>query len=408
MSVTAARGYAEVTPGERRRLMAGAYLSMIGLAACTSPIAVCLTAFARSFPELTTADLGLISTVSLLGVVGGLLVAGPLADRWGLRPFMILGEVLEVAGLVALALAPTASLLVVAVGLVGVGTGLVDALASPLVAELQPHQRTRALNWLHAGYPLGYLAMGAVSALLLRVTGSWRVVFPVMTLPAVAGLVVFLVSRFPRAETHGEGLAALKPALSNRFFWIGTVGIFLAGATELGVTHWTPAYIERGLGRSPATGATVLLGLAACMLVGRLSVGALAHRVRPVGLMLAAAVASLGAILTAALAPAVPAMAALVFLGLAVACIWPTVMAYTADRVPRAGATVFSLLGAAGNAGGALSPAVIGLVAQAHGLRLGLVAAAVFPLAAAALMAWRVVAERREIQGGPDERSAAE
>jgi fucose permease len=115
--------------------------------------------------------------------------------------------------------------------------------------------------------------------------------------------------------------------------------------------------------------------------------------------MLAASGACLGAILVAALAPAGPAMVALPLLGLAVACIWPTALAYTADRLPRAGATVYSLLGAAGNAGGALAPGFIGLVAQGHGLRQGIAAAALFPLAAALLMTWRAVVEKGEGAG---------
>lgn len=341
MTAAAETAGREVSALESRRLVLGAYLGMIGLAACTSPLAVCLTSLSVTFPELTTAGLGFLSTVILAGVVTGLLLAGPLADHWGLRPFMILGEALEVAALVATALAPTVPVLWAAMGLVGIGAGLVDGLASPLVAQLQPRQRTRALNWLHSCYPLGFLLMGAVAAVLLRSLGDWRAVFPVVSLPALAALALFLTTRFPRSPVQGEGWAALRAVLPGPSLWIGLVAIALAGATEMGLSHWTPTYVERALGQTREEGAAVVLGMAAGMLVGRLGVGALAPRVRPVRLMLAAAGICAGTILTAGLAPAKAAMAAVPLLGLAVACLWPTVMALTADSLPRAGATVF-------------------------------------------------------------------
>lgn len=393
----------EVRAAASRRLVLGAYLGMIGLAACTSPLAVCLTALSGTFPELTTAGLGFLSTVILAGVVTGLLLAGPLADHWGLRPFMVLGEALEVAGLAAAALAPTVPALWAAMGLVGIGAGLLDGLASPLVAQLQPRQRTRALNWLHACYPLGFLLMGAVAAVLLRTLGTWRVVFPVVSLPALAALGLFLTTRFPRSPVQGEGWAALRAVLPGPFLWMGLAAIALAGATELGLSHWTPTYVERVLGQTREAGAAVVLGMAAGMLVGRFGVGALAHRVRPVSLMLAAAGVCAAAILTAGLAPPGPAMAAIPLLGLALACLWPTVMALTADSLPRAGATVYSLLGAAGNAGGALAPGFIGLIAEGHDLRRGIAAATIFPLLLVLLLGGRALFDLRFAQAATDE-----
>ncbi len=403
MTAAAEVARSEVSAAESRRLVLGAYLGMIGLAACTSPLAVCLTALSQTFPELTTAGLGVLSTVILAGVVTGLLLAGPLADHWGLRPFMVLGEALEVAGLAAVSVAPTIPALWAAIGLVGVGAGLVDGLASPLVAQLQPRQRTRALNWLHACYPLGFLLMGAAAAMLLRSLGSWRAVFPVVSLPALAALVLFLTTRFPRSPVEGEGWAALRAVLPGPFLWMGLAAIALAGATELGLSHWTPTYVERALGRSREVGAAVVLGMAAGMLIGRLSVGALAHRVRPIRLLLGAAVACVAAILTAGLVPAGPAMAAVPLLGLAVACLWPTVMALTADSLPKAGATVYALLGAAGNAGGALAPGFIGLVAEGHDLRRGIAAAALFPLLLVLLMGGRALFDLRLGQAAADD-----
>jgi fucose permease len=386
--------YAEVGPAQRRRLLAGAYLAMIGLAACSSPIAVCLTSLSRSFPQLSTTGQGLLTTTCLLGVVVGILASGPAADRWGLRPFMILGALLEIAGLLAISRAPTVALLLVGIAVVGVGIGVMDGLTSPLAAELEPDNRTRALNWLHACYPIGFLLMTLTASHLLTVTDNWRVVFPAISLPTVAALVMFAVTPFPRHEGQGEGLANFRRIIGRPLLWIALLGIFLAGASEMGVAGWAPAYTERVLGRTRETGAHVLLGFAAAMILARLSVGALARRLRPLPLLVAAALLCLAALLGTALGAGALSMASMVTLGLAVSCMWPTVLAYAADRVPGGGATLFTLLAAIGNVGAAFAPFFIGAVAEHHGLRHGMLAAALFPLLAVGLMGWRAVRER--------------
>ncbi|HEY3398784.1 MAG TPA: MFS transporter [Armatimonadota bacterium] len=374
------------TRAEQRRLLAAAYAGMLGLAACTSPLAVCLTAFARSFPELTTARLGMVSTVSLTGVVAGILFSGPLADRWGLRPFMILGAALQIVGLLAVAAAPTSLLLLGAICLVGCGTGLVDGLASPLVAALQSENRTRALNWLHACYPLGFLAMAGISATILRQTDSWRLVFPALALPALLSLALCVATRFP-AQPRQESLgAALRLVAGNRAVLMALGAILLAGATEMGVEHWTPTFVERALGRSRELGALVLSGFALGMMVGRFATGALAKWLPPARLVLLACGVSLVALLGIALGPAPLALAAILLLGLGVSAMWPTLMAYAADREPAGGATMFSLLGALGNVGAGFAPLYVGLIAQQSGLRVGLGAAAIFPVLAGLLL----------------------
>ena len=87
-------------------------------------------------------------------------------------------------------------------------------------------------------------------------------------------------------------------------------------------------------------------------------------------------------------------MVALVLYGLGASCLWPTLLAYAGDRVSRGGATMFSLLSASGNGGGALAPLLIGAVAGRTNLRWGLTALGVYPLLAAGLFAWRALVER--------------
>ena len=72
----------------------------------------------------------------------------------------------------------------------------------------------------------------------------------------------------------------------------------------------------------------------------------------------------------------------------------PTAFASGGDRFPQAGATMYSLLVSSAMFGGAVAPAIIGVVADAAGLRMGMAALAVAPVFAIAVM-WQFFREKK-------------
>jgi fucose permease len=79
--------------------------------------------------------------------------------------------------------------------------------------------------------------------------------------------------------------------------------------------------------------------------------------------------------------PVVPAaLAAAIGVGLAVSCLWPTILSVASHRYPDGGATMFAILAAAGNAGCFVMPWVVGVVAAGTALNVGLATAGLCPL----------------------------
>lgn len=165
----------------------------------------------------------------------------------------------------------------------------------------------------------------------------------------------------------------------------------------MGVAQWTPAYVEKGLFKPAHVGANALLGFSLMMTVGRLGMGALRHRIPPAALMLTSTGLCVVCILAASALPPPLAISSLVIFGLCVACLWPTTLAYAADRIPGSGATLFSLLAVAGNAGCMVSPGWIGVIASKSSLRWGIAALTVFPLAATVLWGIQRLKEDPEV-----------
>ena len=134
-------------------------------------------------------QLGRISAITFAGLVGGILFTGPLADRWGGKPFSVLGTLLIAVGLGLLGISPGYSMVLVAVFIMGLGAGILDMVLSPIVAALQPGSRATALNWLHSFYGIGTVVTVLVGTLAFRLEVGWRTIsLTLITIPLLVAL----------------------------------------------------------------------------------------------------------------------------------------------------------------------------------------------------------------------------
>jgi fucose permease len=360
-------------------------LAMMVLAIAVNLLPVFLTAIAVELGKgilLSAEQLGRVGAFTFIGLVGGILVTGPLADRWGARIFAVGGNILIALGLLALRWTTDYPMLLGAAFVGGVGAGILDMILSPIVSSLiRGESQTAALNVLHSFYCIGAMMTILAGALALRFNLSWRnlalLLFP---MPIVVGIAFCLLPMPPLIET-GRTRIGTRALVGQRFFLLTMITIFLGGATELGMAYWLPAYAEKSLGYAPWTAALAFLGFSMAMTVGRLGTMLLPKTVGAIPLMLVCCLASTVLFPIASFAPN-PGLAviACILVGFTGSCLWPTTLAVAADRYPDGGATMFALLGALGNFGGIFMPWLVGVVADHWGLRWGLATATFCPL----------------------------
>ncbi|MEI8198088.1 MAG: MFS transporter [Phycisphaerae bacterium] len=367
------------------------YAGMMAIAIAVNLLPVFLTTLSAELGGLTAEQQGRLGAVSYLGLVLAILTTGRLADHYGPRVFVTLGNLLIAAGLGLLAVAPGYTLIMLACFIMGFGAGTLDMILSPLVSALQPHRRTVALNLLHSFYCTGAVATIFLAALALRWGFSWRTaslaLLPMPFLLAVG----FLPARFPPLIPEGQDRHRMRVLIREPYFLLTLVAIFLGGATEVGMAYWLPTYAEQNLHFPKFTADLAFLGFSLAMAAGRLAIGLLPH-MKPIPLMLGCCVGSVVLFLAASFAPWPPvALAACILAGLTGSCLWPSTLAVAADRFPHGGASMFALLAALGNFGGIFMPWCIGLVADHAGLAVGLAVAAACP----ALMIVALLALRR-------------
>lgn len=328
---------------------------------------------------LTQEQLGRLVAISFAGLVIGILVAGPLADRWGAKPFAQLGNGLIGTSLVGAAFAPSYTCLGVALFFLGMGAGVLDMILSPVVAALNPTRRAAAMNWLHSYFCVGAVFTILVGTLALYLGYGWRAACLVLTPLPVGLLLAFAPLHFPVLSVAG-GRLRLRTLVKRWWFLVALICIALGGATEIGMAQWLPAYAETSLGYSVWMGGSALLLFSVAMVIGRMGVAAMGTRWDPYKVMAWGCSASVVMFVIGAFSP-VPAIAltACILVGLTGSCLWPTMLAVTADRYPDGGATMYGALGAFGNIGGICMPWVVGWVADLSDLHWGMVISALAP-----------------------------
>ncbi|MDO7897967.1 MFS transporter [Pseudomonas citrulli] len=368
------------------------YAAMMCLAMALNFLPVYLTTFSDAFGSssgLTTEQLGRIPAVMFLSFIVAILITGPLADRGEPRLIILFGLLTTSAGLGLVAVAPSYVFLLVAVAIMGFGAGVLDMILSPLVAALQPERRSAAMNWLHSYFCIGAVTAVLMASIALKWDISWRIVaLALVVVPLVTFMAFMRLPLPPLVQEHTQR-EPLPTLIRQPYFIACMIAIFLGGATETGLSQWLPAFAEQGLGYSKEVGGFSLAGFSVGMALGRMAAALLQDRVPAISLMLGCCAVTVGLFFVISFSPS-PALAltAAITAGFSGSCLWPTMLAITADAFPQGGATMFCVLTAAGNAGCSLIPWLVGIISAHSDLHIGLLVVTLCPASMMLLLAW--------------------
>ncbi|MDI6024645.1 MFS transporter [Corticibacterium sp. UT-5YL-CI-8] len=359
------------------------YAAMVCLAIGVNLLPVFLIQIGVDFggeEPLNQEVLGRLGALIFAGLVVGIIVTGPLADRYGAKPFVLLANLLMVMGLAGMAVSASFLTLSIMLFILGLGAGMLDMILSPVVAALNPERRMAAMNWLHSFYCVGAVVTILIGTAALATGFDWRDVCWVLIFMPLGLAIAFLPMRFPTL-TAENGRMPLAALWRKRWFLAALLAIFLGGATELGMAQWLPAYAELSLGFSPVAAGSALLFFSVGMAVGRMAVAMLEGRVSPFAVLAAGSSLTVVLFLLGAfLQNSNLALLACIAAGFTGSSLWPTTLAISADRYPNGGASMFAVLAAFGNAGGIAMPWLVGWVGNMHDLRWGIATSAIAPL----------------------------
>jgi AAHS family 4-hydroxybenzoate transporter-like MFS transporter len=190
----------------------------------TQAIGYVAPAIIKSF-HVSRAELSPVFSASLVGLMLGALAGGPLSDRFGRRPALLIGMLFfGVMSLLTAAAESIQSLIVLRL-LTGLGLGCVMPNAIALTSEFAPERaRSTAVMVMFCGFSLG-AALGGVAAAGLIHDFGWQSVFIVGgVLPCVAAIVLafympesvrFLVMNGGQENKVSKILSKIDPTFNN-------------------------------------------------------------------------------------------------------------------------------------------------------------------------------------------------
>ncbi|BCP54220.1 MFS transporter [Kaistia sp. 32K] len=266
-------------------------------------LGVALPLLVQSF-AINAAMQGLLGAALLAGAVPGAALGGPLADRFGRKPLMLIDTLVMMAGALIAVFAGDATILMLGLFVFGVGVGIDYPVSSTYVAEWMPAAaRSRIMVATITFQAVGFMLAAALTAAILAVvdaTDAWRgfmatlAALPLLFLlgrlftpesarwlmsrgrnreaarsigaviaadraklaemGAAAAEAVHLVAKTPEA-VKSDGIAALFGSAYRRRTWLACVPWFLMDIASYGIGLFTPmllADLHFGSARSGA------------------------------------------------------------------------------------------------------------------------------------------------------------
>lgn len=288
------RATADSLPAEAPRIRPDPPLSDRGVVALLATISaagpIALNIYLPALPavqaafDTSVARVQLTLSVSLMAFAIGLLIHGPLSDRYGRKPVILAGVGIFSLGTLLCLAAPTLDWLIIgrAIQALGSAAGLVVARA--IVSDLYPREKmVRMIAYLTMVMVIAPTVSPLLGALLL-VTFGWRSLFVFM---AAAGTAILWIAWRLLPETRavhdrssrGVSLSSAAATLLRRPAFAGYV---MQGAAIFSVylvfISTAPHVMVTGLGRPPTEYATYFLLLAGGYFLGNWSVTRLAAR----------------------------------------------------------------------------------------------------------------------------------
>jgi MFS family permease len=383
----------------------GASRRAAGPIACFAALGIYWGAWAALIPDLkaqanaTDGELGIAMLVSGAGAIAAMLVVGRLWRRVGWFLVPITGVAFGVAAF-GPALATSPLTLVVALALVGATSGALDVAMNAAVSDVEANENARLMYGAHALFSLAVLVASFATGFAREAGTRPAAVLGVVMVAIVAVALVSVVSardagRRGRAAAAGRSLAAHAAALPSAILALAVLcamGYLIEDAAQ----NWSALHMERNLGATPALGGAAPGVFAGTMFLGR-SLGQRLGRRFTDRQMLSggAALAAAGLIaLAAAPAPEV-ALGGLALAGAGIAVVAPALYGRAGRSVADAqrGAAIARLT-VFGYTGFVVGPALIGFLAEAFDLRVGL--ATLAGLAIALSIAGALVLRGRE------------
>jgi len=340
-------------------------------------------------------QISLIFVASSFGYLVGGLFSGKLYDRYpGNR---ILASVLIVIAFmwVLIPITPFLWMLVLVLFLMGLAHNGMDVGCNSMLVWLHGSKVGPFINGLHFFFGVGAFVAPLVAAQVIRITGGVTYVYWLFALFAL--LCAILLWNLPSPSAH----AALRASNSRANAPVLLVLLFafcflLHAGSQVGFGSWLYFYATRMGLADPATAAYITSAFWGVFTIGRLLAIGISTRVRPKTILFVDLFGCLASLTIMIVFPGslVALWIGVIGIGLFMASIYPSTMAFAEQRMHLTG-TVTSRILMGGGIGGMLIPWLIGQLFEPIGPIVTMVIIAIVMTAHLGVMLWLTLPKMR-------------
>lgn len=340
-----------------------------------------------------------LSTLIMLNFVTQIIVdvlCVKFVDKIGYRAAAIVAHACSVVGLIGLGvlpmIMPSAFLgLGIATVINAIGGGVIEVIISPIIDSIPSDEQNGQMSLLHSFYCWGQVGVVLITTAAVKIIGSelWWILPIMWALIPLFNMIKF--AKVPLNPTiSDEERTPILTLFKSKLFVILMILMICAGASELAMSQWSSLFAEKGLGVSKIMGD--LLGpcmFAILMGTGRALYGIFSSRLNLHRVLVCSGVLCILCYLGAALFTSpILSLLSCALCGLSVAVMWPGVFSSSSQMFPAGGTAMFGILAVCGDIGctsgpaiaGAISEVASGIYGDAIGLKVSMLAAAIFPL----------------------------
>jgi fucose permease len=356
-----------------------AYVGFISLGLPDGLLGIAWPSIRASF-TLPIDALGALLVMFTVGYLVSSFSSGRVLARIGVGALLALSCLATSLSLIGYALAPAWWMMLALAVLSGIGAGAIDAgLNTYAATEFSP----RVVNWLHACYGIGATTGPVVMTSVLMSGRPWQSGYAIVGLWQLLLAACFTVTRRrwhstkknkpepePEESSASPGAVPALATLRLRTAWLSIAVFFVYAGIEASAGAWAYTLLTEARGVEMSAAGIWVSAYWGGLMAGRMLAGAIINYGSVERLMRFAIMgAASGALLVWLNAADAVTLVGLVLIGVALAPIFPSLIATTPARLgPRhtANAVGFQIAGAV--LGASLVPAAIGVLAGSLGL----------------------------------------
>lgn len=338
---------------------------------------------------VNTAGMGLVVSAQYLTATIAPICMGVLADRIGKKPVLTAFSAVFGIGCAVAGFSSALPMYVIGAGMIGAGYSVCESLSSAALSDLDAEKGMQYINTAQCTLSVGAVASPIFLRYCMRSLGAnWRLVFYICAAAYLLLTLLLLRTPFPRAAqaTAEKGERGSAVFFHSGMFVCLFVAMLLYVGLENGFGYFVDSLLDERGGAEASLSAFAISAYWAGMALSRFFCGL---RQYSAGRMLRCCFLTIAGlfVLLISIPNQVVSVLISLLLGVAYGPVWSTLMARAALLFPHNSAGAIGMMSTGCALGGLVYPTLMGVLANAVGLRPAFLALVATALAGCAFCA---------------------